>query len=85
VIDLLANLDRLAVAAHHEVADLERMLDAAKARRALAFARANEHGRSSGDIARMLPPSILPHHVAPVVRVGRGLLAARRRRERTTS
>lgn len=85
MIDPLAALDRLAVDAQRELDELVDLVEAAKERRAIVFARANEQGRSSGDLARLLPAHILPHHVHPVVRVGRGLLAARRRRERTTS
>lgn len=69
-----------AVATHRKVAQLERLLEDAKTERAIAFALANELGQSSGDIARLLPPNVLPHNVHPIVRVGRGLLAARRRR-----
>lgn len=55
MIDPLTILDRLAVDAQRELDELVDLVEAAKERRAIVFARANEQGRSSGDLARLLP------------------------------
>jgi DNA-directed RNA polymerase specialized sigma24 family protein len=66
------------VASHRAVVETAGTLDHAVERRAIVFALAQEHGVSSGQIARMTGAT--PQQVMHAIRVGRGIIASRRRR-----
>lgn len=78
-------IDAEVLAAHARVRELEQELDQAADRRALVFALATEHGRTSGDIARTIGPGVHPGQVISALRRGRPLLNARRRRLEQTA
>lgn len=73
-------IDAEVLAAHERVRELQDELDRASDRRAMVFALATEHGLTSGDIARMLGPGVHTAQVLGLLRRGRPLLNAHRRR-----
>ncbi|MDP2712294.1 MAG: hypothetical protein Q8O56_13840 [Solirubrobacteraceae bacterium] len=71
-------VDDILVDAHARVRTLEAQLHAAKVDRARAFAIAQQHhGRSAGDISRLLGPAVTADRVGYDIRVGRRLLQTR--------
>jgi DNA-binding MarR family transcriptional regulator len=78
--DRLAQLDEHLAAADQRLQGLRAATDKAREQRAVLFALAQNHGRSSGDIARQL--RIHPSKVTTELRLGRRILADRERRRR---
>jgi len=69
------SIDDILVSAHDQVRKLEDMVRSAKADRARTWAIAQQrHGRSAGDISRLLGPKVTPTKVGDEIRVGRRLL-----------
>jgi len=71
-------IDTTVTGAHLAVQALEEELAKARDRRALAFALANEKGRSSGDVARLL--GMTPMQALHIIRTGHRVLRDRRSR-----
>lgn len=70
----MSTVDEILIAATQRVLDLERQLDNARGDRARTYALAQQrHGRSAGDISRLLGPAITPDKVGSEIRVGRRL------------
>lgn len=67
------------LAANHAVTAAQAALEDAKERRALVYALANEHGQTSGDIARLTHTN--PGQVLAALRQGHGTLRRRRARK----
>jgi uncharacterized membrane protein len=79
-------IDEAVIAADRMVIALEERLERAVAHRAQVFARAQEQGRSSADIARLLGAPDRARSVMHNARLGRSLLlAARLRRVRAAA
>lgn len=72
------DIDIEVVGAQRTYLDAQLNLELAGDRRALAFALANEHGYSSGDIARLL--GITPMQALHIIRTGHRLIKQRRAR-----
>lgn len=72
-------IDRELLAVVEQVRQLEHDRDRAMQRRAMAFALANERGKTSGDIARLtgIPPGAAIH----AIRTGHRLIRRRRNAE----
>lgn len=76
---LLSETEMEVLAAHHAVCNAENVLEEAKERRSMVYALANEHGKTSGDIARLTHTN--PSHVLHAIRAGHGTLRRRRARK----
>lgn len=75
----LTDTEMEVLAANHAVGTAQAMLEQAKERRAMVYALANEHGETSGDIARLTRTN--PGQVLAALRQGHGVLRRRRARE----
>lgn len=75
----LDDIDHNILGAHHAVVAAETALEQAKEHRALVYALANEHGKTSGDIARLTRST--PTSVLYAFKQGHGVLRRRRARQ----
>lgn len=76
---LLTDTELEILAANHAVSSAQTALEQAKERRAMVYALANEHGKTSGDIARLTRSN--PGQVLAALRQGHGTLRRRRARQ----
>lgn len=75
-----ADVDAIVQKAHRRVDRLQQQLEAAKLDRSKVFALVQrDHGRSAGDISRLLGPGVTPDKVGYEIRVGRRLLRSKER------
>lgn len=73
-------VDDVLLDVHHRRERLKVQMEAAELDLARTFAIAQQvHGRSAGDISRLLGPSVTPDQVGYQIRVGRRLLQTRTR------
>lgn len=78
-------VDDVLMDAHGRVRHLEAQMAAARDDRSRAFAIAQQrHGRSAGDISRLLGPGVTPDKVGYEIRIGRRLLQTPTTRRPTT-